>query len=159
MGRLTTAPAPAAARPLRGIRLLGLAGVVAVGGAVGTLARWLLESAFAPEPGEWPWTTFWINVGGSLLLGVLLEWLLRSGPDGGPRRGVRLGVGTGMIGGFTTYSTFVLETVDLARDGHAVLGAAYALVSITLGVVAAGAGTGLAATVWRRTARRREARS
>ena len=159
MGRLTAAPAPAAAPPLKGVRLLGLAGLVATGGALGTLARWLLESAFAAESGGWPWTTFWINLGGSLLLGVLLEWLVRAGPDRGSRRAVRLGVGTGLLGGFTTYSTFVLETVTLAQDGRAVLGVTYALVSIVLGVVAAGAGTGLAAAAWQRVARRRGERS
>jgi hypothetical protein len=48
------------------------------------VARWLLESAFTPQPGKLPRTTFWITLGGSLLLGVLLESLLRSGPDRGP---------------------------------------------------------------------------
>lgn len=155
MGRLTAAPAAAAAHQMKGVRLLGMAGMVAVGGGLGTLARWLLESAFAPEPGGWPWTTFWINLAGSLLLGVLLEWLVRGGPDRGPRRAVRLGVGTGLIGGFTTYSTFVLETVSLAQNGHPAVGVAYALVSIVLGVVAAGAGIGLAGASWRQIARRR----
>lgn len=159
MGRLTAGHAPATARSSRSMRLLGLASLVALGGAVGTLVRWLLESAFAAQPGEWPWTTFWVNLGGSLLLGVLLEWLLHAGPDRGRRRAVRLGVGTGLIGGFTTYSTFVLETVSLAQDGRAVLGIAYALVSIVLGVVAAGAGTGLAVTSRRWIARRQEAPS
>lgn len=129
--------------------------MVATGGAVGTLARWLLESAFTAEPGRWPWATFWINLGGSLLLGVLLEWLVRGGPDHGRRRAVRLGVGTGLLGGFTTYSTFVLEIVGLAQGGHAVLGFAYALVSVALGVVAAGVGIGLATTSRRWVARRR----
>ena len=101
------------------------------------------------------WVTFWINLGGSLVLGVLLEWLLHAGPDRGRRRAVRLGVGTGLIGGFTTYSTFVLETVGLAQDGRVVVGVAYALVSIVLGVVAAGAGTGLVVTSRRWIARRR----
>lgn len=155
MGRLTTAPASASAHRLTGVRLLGLAGLVAVGGGIGTLARWLLESAFAPDPGGWPWTTFWINVAGSLVLGVLLEWLVRGGPDRGPRRAVRLGVGTGLIGGFTTYSTFVLETVSLAQDGHPVVGVTYALVSVVLGVVAAGVGIGLAGAWWGRISRRR----
>ncbi|WP_454853604.1 fluoride efflux transporter CrcB [Promicromonospora soli] len=155
MGHLTARPAPARARSSRSVPLLGLTGLVALGGAVGALARWLLESAFAAEPGEWPWATFWINLCGALLLGVLLEWLLHAGPDHGWRRAVRLGVGTGLIGGFTTYSTFVLEAVSLAQDGRAIPGVAYALVSVVLGVVAAGAGTGLAVTSRRWIGRRR----
>jgi CrcB protein len=155
VGRLTAGPVPARAGSSRSAPLLGLTGLVALGGAVGTLVRWLLESASAARPGEWPWATFWINLGGSLILGVLLEWLLHAGPDRGRRRAVRLGVGTGLIGGFTTYSTFVLETVGLAQDGRVVVGVAYALVSIVLGVVAAGAGTGLVVTSRRWIARRR----
>lgn len=155
MARMTTAPATAAVRPLTGVRLLGLTGLVALGGAVGTLLRWLPERVWAPEPSAWPWTTFWINLCGSLVLGMLLEWVLRTGPDHGPRRAVRLGVGTGLVGGFTTYSTFVLEIIGLVQDGHAALGVAYALVSIVLGIVGAGAGIGLAAMSWRWVAQRR----
>ncbi|WP_454730244.1 fluoride efflux transporter FluC [Cellulosimicrobium protaetiae] len=132
--------------------LLALAGLVALGGAVGTTARALLEQAFAPVPGSWPWpwTTFWINLAGSFVLGALLETLLRSGPDAGWRRGVRLGCGTGVLGGFTTYSTFAVEVERLASGGHIALGAAYALGSVALGVAAAVGGITLAATVRRR---------
>ena len=130
--------------------LLALAGLVALGGAVGTTARALLEQAFAPAPGSWPWTTFWINLAGSFVLGALLETLLRSGPDAGWRRGVRLGCGTGVLGGFTTYSTFAVEVERLASGGHIALGAAYALGSVVLGVAAAVGGIALAAAVRRR---------
>jgi CrcB protein len=130
--------------------LLALAGLVALGGAVGTTARALLEQAFAPVPGSWPWTTFWINLVGSFVLGALLETLLRSGPDAGWRRALRLGCGTGVLGGFTTYSTFVVEIERLASGGRAALGAAYALGSVAVGVAAAVAGIGLAAAVRRR---------
>lgn len=130
--------------------LLALAGLVALGGAVGTTARALLEQAFAPVPGSWPWTTFWINLAGSFVLGALLETLLRSGPDAGWRRGVRLGCGTGVLGGFTTYSTFAVEVERLASGGHAALGAAYALGSVVLGVAAAVVGITLAAAARRR---------
>jgi hypothetical protein len=65
MGRLITAPGLAEARLLRGVLLLGLAGLVAAGGAVGhSVARWLLETAFTPQPGKLPWTTSWITLGG-----------------------------------------------------------------------------------------------
>lgn len=131
---------------------LRLAGLVAVGGAVGTSARAGLETAFAPGAGSWPWTTFAINLVGSFLLGALLERLARSGPDDGWRRRVRVLVGTGVLGGFTTYSTFALEVDRLVDAGHAGLGVAYALGSVVLGVVAAGGGIRLAAALGRRRA-------
>lgn len=129
---------------------LRLAALVALGGAVGTSARAGLEAAFAPEAGTWPWTTFAINLVGSFLLGVLLERLARSGPDDGWRRRVRVLVGTGVLGGFTTYSTFALEVDRLVDAGHAGLGVAYALGSVVLGVLASGAGILLAGTLGRR---------
>jgi CrcB protein len=120
---------------------------VILGGGAGTTARWSLGRAFAPEPGHWPWVTFAINLIGSFLLGLLLETLLRSGPDVGWRRAVRVGAGTGVLGGFTTYSTFVVETDRLVATGHAWTGGAYAVASILLGVLAALAGIALARTL------------
>ncbi|WP_454042034.1 CrcB family protein [Cellulosimicrobium sp. Marseille-Q8652] len=125
------------------------AGLVVLGGALGTSARAGLEAAFPPTVGGWPWTTFAINVVGSLLLGVLLGALQASGPDDGWRRRVRVLVGTGVVGGFTTYSTFALEVDRLVGAGHGALAVAYALVSVVLGVVAAGAGILLAGTLGR----------
>ncbi len=122
----------------------GLLALVMVGGAVGTAARWQLSQAFPAEPGQWPWATFTINVVGSLLLGLLLETLLRSSPDSGWRRGIRVGIGTGLLGGFTTYSTFIVETDRLIATGHPWVGATYAVVSILVGVLAALAGIALA---------------
>ncbi len=122
----------------------GLLALVMVGGAAGTSARWQLSQAFAPEPEQWPWVTFTINVVGSFLLGLLLETLLRGGPDAGWRRGVRVGIGTGLLGGFTTYSAFVVETDLLVASGHLWVGAAYAVVSILVGVLAALGGIALA---------------
>lgn len=131
------------------------ASLVAAGGAVGALGRALLENALPAASGAWPWTTFTVNVVGSLVLGALLETLLRSGPDRGRRRLVRLGCGTGLLGGFTTYSSFAVEVVRLAQDGHAAVGAAYALVSVLAGVLAALAGIlGAGAAHRRRRARR-----
>ncbi len=120
--------------------LLRLSLLVAAGGAVGTAARAHLEAAFAPPPGGLPWITLAVNVVGSFALGLLLELLLHAGPDHGWRKAVRLGCGTGVIGGFTTYSTFVLEIDRLARDGHLAVAATYLLVSVLAGLVAAGAG-------------------
>ena len=122
---------------------LPLLGLVALGATLGTLLRVVIEGAFPFAPGSWPWSTFVINIVGSFLLGSLVEALARRGEDVGRRRALRLGLGTGVLGGFTTYSTFVMEVVAL--EGLSGMGpsAGYALVSIALGIAAAGAGIAL----------------
>ena len=117
-------------------RLLAL---VVVGGAVGTAVRALLEHAYPAPAGAWPSTTFTINVTGSFVLGLLLQRLARGGPDEGRRRTLRLGVGTGVLGGYTTYSSFAVESVQLGDSGRAGLAVAYALGSVAAGLLAAGA--------------------
>lgn len=129
--------------------VLALALLVAVGSTLGTLLRASISGWFPHGPGEWPWATFAINIVGSFILGLLLETLARRGPDAGRRRMVRLGVGTGILGGFTTYSTFVVEIDRLGQSGHLLLGAGYALMSIVLGLAAAGLGITTAASVAR----------
>lgn len=119
-----------------------LAALVGAGGVLGTLVRAGLETALPPAAGAFPWTTFTINVVGAFLLGLLQEVLARRGPDEGVRRALRLGVGTGVIGGFTTYSTFVLETDRLLLGDAAApwVGLTYVVVSLVAGLAAAVAG-------------------
>lgn len=112
------------------------AALILIGGMAGTALRAALEAAVPAAPGSWPWTTFWINVIGSALLAMLTEWLA-GGQDAGWRRSVRLGVGTGVLGGFTTYSTFSVETVGLLASGQWILGVGYALGSVVSGIAAA----------------------
>ncbi len=125
-----------------------LAALVAVGGALGATARAELAAAFPATTGHWAWTTFWINIAGSALLGALVETLHRCGPDNGWRRCVRLGAGTGLIGGFTTYSTFAVEVERLAADRRLDLAAGYAVGSVVLGIAAACAGIAMVAVAW-----------
>lgn len=134
--------------PVRPVWLL----VILVGGTAGTGVRAGLEAAFPPAPGDWPWTTFWINLSGALLLGVLLALLAEAGRDHGWIRAVRLGVGTGMLGGYTTYSTFSVEAMQLLRSGAWLIGLGYALGSVVLGVAAAYGGARAVRRVarWRR---------
>lgn len=124
--------------------------LIALGGAVGTTLRSQLGQMFTATAGTWPWGTFWVNVTGALMLGALLETLSLLGPDQGWRRGVRLGIGTGVLGGYTTYSSFVVETVDLGRDQHYLTAAGYDVASLLLGFAAAYAGTMLVSAAHRR---------
>jgi len=121
--------------------VLGL--LVFCGAAIGTLARASLSDAVPHDDGSWPWATFWINLVGSFVLGALLEALALGGPDKGLRRQIRLGVGTGVLGGFTTYSTFVVDLDVMTRAGHLPLAAGYAAVSVIVGLALAAAGMGL----------------
>lgn len=137
---------PADSHHIPGLRMVRLPvrpawlSVILIGGTAGTAMRAWLETAFAPAADQWPWTTFWINVTGALMLGVLLEVLAETGSDEGWRRGVRLGVGTGALGGYTTYSTFAVETLQLLRTGAWPVGLGYAIGSVLTGVLGALAG-------------------
>ncbi len=116
--------------------------LVAAGGCAGTLVRAALERAWPASPGHLPVTTLALNVVGALALGLLLGAL----GEGRPR--LRLALGTGVLGGLTTHSTFILESHRLLTsggdDGHPVLGAAYLMGSMVAGLVAAGLGLWLA---------------
>lgn len=128
-----TSPAPTLPAHLRP----SLVGLVAVGGAAGTTIRYALETAFGAGPGQFPWATFSINVSGALVLGALLEALSLVTLDGGRRRALQLTLGTGLLGGYTTYSTFVLETVALGGGGDLALAVIYAGASLLSGFLAA----------------------
>ena len=116
--------------------------LVAAGGCAGTLVRAALERAWPASPGHLPVTTLALNVVGALALGLLLGAL----GEGRPR--LRLALGTGVLGGLTTHSTFILESHRLLTSsgdgGHPVLGAAYLVGSMVAGQVAAGLGLWLA---------------
>jgi len=124
---------------------LRLVGLVAAGGAVGTTARWALTESLGTSAGGWPTATFVANLLGSFLLGALLEGLLRRGPESRRGRLVRLAVGTGVLGGFTTFSSLALEMERLLADGHVGTGLAYGATTVVLGFVACLAGVALAA--------------
>jgi fluoride exporter len=117
---------------------------ILAGGAIGALARAGLSRGLPPHPGSWPWATFVVNIAGALVLAWLTTRLTEVVA---PTRYWRPLVGTGFCGALTTFSTFQVETIRLARDGHALLALAYAAASI-----AAGMGAAVGATV---AARRR----
>jgi CrcB protein len=111
------------------------------GGAVGALARAGVGRALPPRPGEWPWATFAVNVAGALVL----AWLTtRLSELVAPTRYWRLLLGTGFCGALTTFSTFQVETIRLARDGHGALALGYAGASMAAGIAVAAGATVLA---------------
>lgn len=112
------------------------AGAVALGGLLGCLARWAIGRWLAPGlPAGFPWATLGINVLGCLLLGLVLG----AGPARVPEAW-RLGLGTGFCGGFTTFSTFGVEAVQLLEAGAWGRAGAYVLASNLLGLLAATGG-------------------
>jgi CrcB protein len=122
----------------------GLVLLVAAGGAAGTLARHGL-SASVPAREGWPVATLLENLAGAFLLGLLLEALVRAGDETPALRRVRLGLGTGFLGGFTTFSAFALEVGRLLTSGSPVQAAGYFAVSVLGGLLACLAGVALAA--------------
>jgi fluoride exporter len=118
--------------------------LVALGGAFGTAGREGLTLAI-PSLGTFPLATFTINLTGAFLLGFLLEALTRHGPDDGGRRTIRLFLGTGFLGGFTTYSALATDTVVLIAADDAGLALAYSLGTVIVGAVASWSGIAVAA--------------
>jgi CrcB protein len=118
--------------------------IVILGGTVGALARYGLSTVL-PSPGGWPLPTLIINLTGALLLGALLEALVRQGPDAGRLRIIRLLAGTGFMGAFTTYSTLALETNLLLGRGRPTDALVYVAVTLLAGALATVVGIRVAA--------------
>ena len=121
-------------------RLTALAAVWA-GGAVGTGAR--VGITLSVPTMTFPLATFVINIVGALALGVLLEALTHSRLDDGRRTMISLALGTGFLGGFTTYSALAVDTALLFRSGASATAVAYAGSTVLVGVLAAAAGVRL----------------
>jgi CrcB protein len=151
-GRVSGGPGAPPGRPARPAHLQPrLLAVVAVGGAVGTAGRFGLGRALPPSAG-WPWGTLTANLAGAFLLGLLLEALLRRGEETPGRRLARLGLGTGVLGGFTTFSALALELERLLAVGDLAVAAGYAGLTVVGGLAACAAGVALAARRHRRLA-------
>lgn len=135
-------------RPLH-LRASSLA-LVFAGGTVGVAAREALVLAFPAVEGEVPWAIFGINLSGAFLLGILLDALVRSGPDHGGRRVLRLLLGTGLVGGYTTYSALATDAANLVGHGSAGIGIRYALGTVLIGGLTTLAGIVVAGIVHRK---------
>lgn len=124
-------------------RHLPVLGVIALGGGLGGLARHGLATALPAPPGHFPWATFVTNVAGCFLIGVLMVLVTEVLAA---HRLVRPFVGVGILGGFTTFSTYAVEIHGLLRPGTvgvAFLYLAGTLVCATLAVL-----IGVRATRW-----------
>lgn len=110
---------------------------VMVGGAIGAGGRHLVGQVMLARLGPgFPWWTLSINIAGSLLMGLLIGWLARSGGSDT----TRLFLGVGILGGFTTFSSFSLEFWLLFERGAIAQAAAYVLSSVVVGIVVCGLG-------------------
>jgi CrcB protein len=111
--------------------------LAALGGALGALARWAVTTALPHAHGAWPWATLLVNLTGCLAIGALLAVLLARFPHS---PWLRPFLAVGVLGGYTTYSTFAVDVVQLVRSGHSALALAYLVVSVVGGVLAVVAG-------------------
>ncbi|MFT3662412.1 MAG: CrcB family protein [Gordonia sp. (in: high G+C Gram-positive bacteria)] len=125
-------------------------GLVFLGGIAGAIVRYTVDEALPTTPTGFPWATFLINLSGAFLLGLLLESLALSGEDQGWRKRIRLLVGTGLLGTYTTYSSLAVELDLLIHHDRVVLGLGYGAASLLLGLAAALAGVALANAVRRK---------
>lgn len=128
------APGPAQ-RPTPPPGLIYLA--VLAGGILGGSTRYLIGLAIPAQPGQIPWGILGVNLIGAFIMGLLLHGWVRRGHVSHPWRPF---LATGILGSFTTWSTFMADTYSLARDGAALLAGVYVLGATAAGVTAAALG-------------------
>lgn len=104
--------------------------LAALGGALGALARWAVSRALPASHGQWPWATVLVNLTGCLLIGVLLAVVLARFA-GSPW--LRPFLAVGILGGYTTYSTFAVDIVRLGEAGAWAAAVGYLLLSVVGG--------------------------
>ncbi len=131
-----------ASRPARTQRLQRRVLVaIALGGLTGAAGRHAVELAWPTPADGFPWGTLVTNVSGCLLIGLVMVWVVEAG---GAHPLVRPFLGVGVLGGYTTFSTYAVQTQSLLRADRPGLALAYllgtalaAVVAVTLGVAAA----------------------
>ncbi len=124
--------------------------VVAAGGALGSLGRWGVGHLLPWTVDRFPWATFLENVSGAFALGILMVLLLDLWP---PNRYARPFLGVGVLGGYTTFSTYALEIRDLLAAGRPVTAMTYLFVSLVAGLLAVWLGMGVTRFAVRSTRR------
>ena len=120
---------------------------IAIGGAVGTVGRYELALAAPVVTGHFPWATFTVNLFGSFLLGIAVVAFAEPRPVTSLARGFAV---VGFCGGLTTFSTWMVESVLLTRDGDAAVAVLYLVVSLVLGFAAVALGVDVTRRILRR---------
>lgn len=144
-GRATPAGGRGAPPPRPPHHHLGLVGLVAAGGVVGTAARYGAALWLGTTASGLPTATLIVNLVGCFLLGLLLEALGRRGPETSRMQAARLALGTGVLGGFTTFSSLAEDLAQLVHTHAAGVAALYAVASVVGGLAATVGGITLAA--------------
>ncbi len=124
--------------------------VIAAGGALGAVGRYGLTVVMPHNQGGFPWATFWTNVAGCLLIGVVMVMLTEGA--GRPHRLVRPFVGVGILGGLTTFSTYTVDINRLVAAGTP--GTALVYMFATLAAALVAVQVGMVMTRWATRARR-----
>lgn len=115
----------------------------ALGSATGGIARYAIARLWPAVPGGWPLATMTVNVVGSFAIGWLSVFLASRAAAGEATETLRVFLMTGVLGGFTTYSAFALETVSLGSSGEVLRAAAYVVATVVLCLAAALVGRAL----------------
>jgi CrcB protein len=130
---------------------------IAAGGVLGAEARYGLSVLIPHQPGQWPMAVWLINVSGSFLIGILMVIITELAS---PHRLVRPFLGVGLLGGYTTFSTAMVDVQQMALAGHGGAALGYLIATVIAAVAAAFSGVTLtragAALLLRRRARRGE---
>jgi len=121
---------PVRRRPFGGRTEPDLLVAIALGGALGTPARYEVAQLIHVAKNTFPWSTFAVNVSGAFVLGLFLTLVERFPPT----RYLRAFFAIGFLGSFTTFSTMAVETVVLVKDQDTFLGVGYLCVSIAAGL-------------------------
>jgi CrcB protein len=108
--------------------------LISLGGALGSLARWGTSAAWPGADVHSPWATLQVNVLGAALVGVLMVLVRRGGTEG---RYARPFLGVGLLGGYTTFSTYALDVHALLLGHHAALAGIYLVGTVVLGLLGA----------------------
>lgn len=114
--------------------------LVMAGGAVGSGLRYWIGTLLPVTPGAFPMPTFLVNIVGSFVLGCIVGAVMLPDPL---HRSYALVLGTGLCGGFTTYSAFAMESVSLLEGGHGLIAFAYLSTTLIGGMLAAAGGVAI----------------
>jgi CrcB protein len=128
--------------------------VIALGGGLGSIARYGLGTVLPTLPGQFPWGTFTINVSGCFLIGVLMVLITEVASA---HRLIRPFVGVGVLGGFTTFSTYTAEIRGILQPGTAAIALVYLAGTLICAMLAVVAGVWLtrsATRPWQRLGRK-----